>query len=381
MGFFNKKNKIHQWIPAFIFCAAVIIFYKVVDWIPQLLNAINTFLGVLSPFFIGLVIAVILNTPTSKLENLFKKSNNKFWSKHSRSVSVAITYLVLIALISLAISFVMPRLIDSIANLIENIPGYYKQVANFFSSKMNSEGKLYGINVKTVLSFVTPERILSFFDISNITQYIGKVFEFGSTIVTVFMSFIISVYMLLAKERLIKSFKTFLSLIFPKSFLAKLSGFTISAYDIFSTYIYSQLLDAVILAVFMSIALTIVGLPYSLLFGILIGLCNLIPYFGATISCAAAIIFAVISVGFGKAVIIAVVIIVIQQLDANIIQPRIVGDSLGLHPFYVLLAITIGGGYFGFLGILIGVPIIAMIKMVINHFYKSKVIIQPQNKE
>lgn len=381
MGFFNNKHKIRQWLPAFIFCAAVIIFYKLVDWIPQLLLAIGKFLGILSPFFIGLVIAVILYVPSKKLEDFFNKSNYSFLKKYSRAISVTLTYLLFIAFIVVSLSFVIPRLIDSIAKLIDSMPGYYNQVSDYFSSKMNSEGKLYGIDVKKVLSLITPERIFNFFNLSNISLYIGKVFEFGSAIVTFFVSFIVSIYMLLAKERLVKSLKTFLSLFTPKKVLQKISHFTVSACNIFNKYIYSQVLDALILAVCMSIALTIVRLPYSLLFGILIGVFNLIPYFGATISCIITIIFALISQGFGKAIIITIVILVIQQIDANILQPKIVGDSLGLHPFYVLLAITVGGGYFGLLGILIGVPIIAMIKMIINYIYEVKNITPYGKKE
>lgn len=383
MGFFNDKNKLRQWLPAFIFVAGAIIFYKLVDWIPEFILAIGKFLNILSPFFIGFVIAVILLTPSKKLENLLNKNNNKFIKKYSRALSVAFTYLVFITLVLLAFSFVIPRLFDSIAKLIDSVPEYYNQVSNFFSSKMNAEGKIYGINVQKVLSLITPERVLSFFDVSSITPYIGKVFEFGSAIVTFFMSFIVSIYMLLARERLIKSFKTFISLFFSKKIIGKLSKFAVSACNIFNAYIYSQILDALILGVLMSIALTIVGLPYSLLFGILIGVFNLIPYFGAAISCIATIIFSMISQGFGKAVIVAIIILVIQQIDANILQPRIVGDSLGLHPFYVLLAITVGGGYFGFLGILIGVPIIAIIKLIINYIYEAKnmVPIKQESKE
>lgn len=372
MGFFNKKTFLKQWLPAFIFCAAVIVFYKIVDWIPGLLKVINNFLGILSPFFIGLAIALILYIPSNKFENLLKKCKNKFISKHARAFSVTVTYLIFIALVVLAFSFVIPKVVDSVGKLIDAIPGYYNQVSDFFTSKMDSNGKFYGIDVKKVLSLFTPEKVLSFLSFSSITPYISKVFEFGSALVTFFMSFIISVYMLLARERLSKSFKTFLSLFIPTKTLDRASRFLKSACDIFNTYIYSQILDAFILAVCLSLALTIVGMPYSLLFGILIGLFNLIPYFGATISCAVTIIFALISEGFTRALIIAIVILVIQQLDANILQPRIVGGSLGIHPFYVLLAITVGGGYFGFIGILIGVPIMAVIKLLINYIYKAK---------
>ena len=238
MGFFNKKTFLKQWLPAFIFCAAVIVFYKIVDWIPGLLKVINNFLGILSPFFIGLAIALILYIPSNKFENLFKKYKNKFISKHARAFSVTVTYLIFIALVVLAFSFVIPKVVDSVGKLIDAIPGYYNQVSDFFTSKMDSNGKFYGIDVKKVLSLFTPEKVLSFLSFSSITPYISKVFEFGSALVTFFMSFIISVYMLLARERLSKSFKTFLSLFIPTKTLDRASRFLKSACDIFNTYIY-----------------------------------------------------------------------------------------------------------------------------------------------
>lgn len=369
MGFFKEKHKVKEWIPPFVFVAAVIIFYKLIDWIPGLFSFIGNFIGILSPFFIALIIAVILYVPSSKIEALLKKKNDPMLSKCARGISVLLTYLVFIALIVLAFSFVIPRIIESIVNLIDAIPDYYNTITKLFEERMDANGKFYGIDVKGLLSFLTPERVLSFFNLSDVTSYIGKVVAFGSSIISVIIGFIVSVYMLLARERLTKSFRKFFSIFLPESALKKTGKFTVAAANIFNKYIYSQLLDACILGIFMSIALSIIGLDYAILFGMLIGICNLIPYFGATISCGVVIIFSMISQGFGKALIVAIVIIVIQQLDANILQPRIVGDSLGLHPFYVLLAITIGSGYFGFWGILIGVPIIAIIKLLVNYIY------------
>ena len=122
----------------------------------------------------------------------------------------------------------------------------------------------------------------------------------------------------------------------------------------------------------MSLILLILKVPYAPLFGMLIGLFNLIPYFGATISCAAVAIFVLVTDSWLKALITLACIVAAQQFDANFMQPRIVGHTVGIRPIYVLIAITVFGSLFGFIGILIGVPIIATLRMIILDLLKIK---------
>ena len=163
-----------------------------------------------------------------------------------------------------------------------------------------------------------------------------------------------------------------LGMIIPKERINRLGGVTVRSAHIFYSYIYSQLIDSAIVSVLMTIVFVIIGLPYALLLGILMGLCNIIPYFGSIIGGVGVVLVTLISSGdILKAVIASICIIVVQQLDANLIQPRIVAESVGLKPIYVLLAIMIGSGLFGFVGILISVPVMAVIRMLIVEYIKS----------
>ena len=144
--------------------------------------------------------------------------------------------------------------------------------------------------------------------------------------------------------------------------------------EIFLKFLASQFLDAIVVGILTSVAMSIMGVKYGLLLGFLIGLFNMIPYFGAIIAVTISIIITFLTGGISQAIWMAVVVIILQQIDANIINPKIVGDSLKISPLLVIFAVTIGGAYFGFLGMFLAVPIVAVIKIVLIDYinYKEK---------
>ena len=139
-------------------------------------------------------------------------------------------------------------------------------------------------------------------------------------------------------------------------------------------FLASQFLDAIVVGILTSVAMSIMGVEYGVLLGFLIGLFNMIPYFGAIIAVTISIIITFLTGGISQAIWMAVVVIILQQIDANIINPKIVGDSLKISPLLVIFAVTIGGAYFGFLGMFLAVPIVAVIKIVLIDYinYKEK---------
>ena len=145
--------------------------------------------------------------------------------------------------------------------------------------------------------------------------------------------------------------------------------------EVFFNFIGGQVLDAFVVGILTSIAMSIIGVKYSVLLGFMIGLFNLIPYFGAIIAVIIAIIITLFTGGIGQAILMAVVIIILQQLDANIINPKIIGNSLSISPLLVIFAVTVGGAYFGVLGMFLAVPIFTVIKLLIEEYvdYKNSI--------
>lgn len=149
-----------------------------------------------------------------------------------------------------------------------------------------------------------------------------------------------------------------------------------SSNSIFFKFLSSQILDAFIVGILTAIAMSILGVKYAILLGFFIGLSNLIPYFGAIVGVGISIIITIFTGGIGKAIWMAIIVIILQQIDANIINPKIVGNSLKVSPLLVIFAVTIGGAYFGILGMFLAVPIFAIIKVIIEDYidYKSKIV-------
>lgn len=372
----NKKGNVLSfkkfWLPLFLFAVAVIIFYKVVDRLPQIFSTIFDFLSVLSPLIGGIVIAFVLYKPAHALESVCLKSKKLFFKKHARGISVLICYSALVLILAVMLYLLLPRIFESTVNLVQNLPAYYNSAVEYIKNAVGPREKILGVDINALLGSFSIKSVLSFFDLSSVGKYAGEIAKVSGKVINVFMAFVVSVYVLLGRNHLVKVFAKLLSLVIPKEKVIKIKKFTIRATAIFYSYIYSQLVDCVIVSVMLIIVFSIIGLPYALLLAILMGLCNLIPYFGSIIGGVGVVLVTLVSTGdILKAVIALLTIIVVQQLDANIIQPRIVANSVGLKPLYVLIAIMIGSGLFGFVGILISVPVMAVLRMIIVDYMKS----------
>ena len=371
----KKKSSVSNfrkiWLPLFLFVVAIITFYKVVDDLPKVFAAILNVISVISPFIGGIVIAFILYKPAYALEKLCLKSNKSFLKNNARGISVLACYLALILLLAVILYLFLPRFFNSVMELVQDLPVYFNSAVAYISGLIGPDGKIFGIDVSGILSSINVNDILSFFDLNAVGKYAGEILGATGAIVDVFMAFVVSVYVLLGRNHLIKVFKKLLSLVIPRERISKFKGLSVRISEIFYNYIYSQLIDCAIVCVLLTIVFYIIGLPYALLLGILMGLCNIIPYFGSIIGGIGVVLITLISSGdILKAVIALALIIVVQQVDANLIQPRIVAESVGLRPLYVLLAIMVGSGLFGFVGIIIGVPVMAVIRMIIVDYIK-----------
>ncbi len=370
---FEKFKKL--WIPLFIFTAIVIIFYKTVDQLGVVVGGILEFLKIFSPIVTAAIIAFLLFIPQNAIEKLFKKlKKTNFFNKHSRGISVGITYTLIITIIAGAIYLLFPAISRSITSLIEDVPKYYESVIKYLHQLGGESGKILGIiDVKEIEKNITVEAILGYFNLNSMDQYLNEILKVGSFFSNLIISIVMSVYMLCSHEQIVLAMGKVLNLIFKKKTLYTVYSYVARGAKIFYDYIYGAFLDAIIVGVVLGIALSIFKIPYGLLLGIFVGLCNLIPYFGAIISGGIAVIATYITTGdWLKALIALAIILVIQQIDANLVQPRIVGHSVGVKPFYVLVAITVGGALFGFVGILLSVPTAAFIKMLILDIFEIR---------
>ena len=351
----------------------VVFFYKMLDNFSSIQQWFGKFFAIMKPFLIGLLISYILYMPCKKIENIFKKSRLKLLSKKSRGLSVITTYIIFVLIIIVVINCIFPVLRDSIIELVSNVPGYYEILVNKYN-ELPEDSILKSDLIKDKMSEFTNIDIKQFLNINNdkIIEYLKSIIDIFSGIFDVFVSIVVSVYILLQRTSIIKSLRRFARAIFKKDVYETIDNYFTKANEVFFTFISSQLLDAVIVGILTTIAMMILRVNYAPLIGFMIGLFNLIPYIGAIVAVALGILITLITGGFGKALAMAIVVIVLQQIDANIINPKILGSSLETSPLLVIFAITIGGAYFGIMGMFLGVPIAVVIKAVVTDFVNSR---------
>ena len=364
-----------KWLFWFSFAVAAIIVYKTIDSVTAIFSWVGNLFNLLMPFFMALLIAYILYMPSKKIENGIKKIKFKIFKNHARGLSVLCVYILTILIILLIINVVMPTISTSIKDLANNLPNYYNSALEYFNN-LDEDSILSKIKIneqiKKLQNINFEEEILKYANIDNIASVLGGLLGATNVIFDLFVTIVVSVYMLLERSD-IKSFLQNLSkAIFDKKTNEAIARYYRKTNSIFFSFITSQLLDAIIVGIVTGIAMSIMKVKYAVLLGFLIGLFNIIPYFGAIVAVIIAVIITIFTGGFIQAIWLAVIVVALQQIDANIINPKILGNSLNLSPILVIFTVTVGGAYFGVLGMFLGVPVIAFIKIILEDFILMK---------
>lgn len=360
---FFKGDKGRKYLEYLFLIIIAILFYKLVDIIPWSIDGVKAIFSITAPVISAFIITFLLHVPALKIENLLKKTKG-FFAKHARGISVLAVYLILIIFITLFIYAIVPVLTRNVVELAKNVPGYTERVIAMLRGFADENGLIFGFDVFEALDKL-PKYIVDFLSTERIFSVLSGAYSVGSTIVSVILTMIISVYMMLDRDGLISTCGKVMGIFVRGKTVSATHDYLKRISAIFYSYVYSQLLDALIVSVIFTIVFAIIGVPYFFFFGVLIGVMNLIPYFGAIIGGVIVVFVTLITNGLTSALITAALILVVQQLDANILQPRIVGETVGIRPLYVLAAITVGGGLFGFWGVLISVPTMATIRMIL----------------
>lgn len=369
----NKEWK--KWLFWFTFAVATIIVYKTIDSVSSILYGISSFLKLLMPFLMAILVAYILYMPSRGIENALNKTKFKFLKKHRRGLSVLLVYLIAVLLIFITINFIVPTLSTSVKELVENLPNYYNNAIDYFNN-LDEDSLLVKLNineyVKTLQEINFGKQIINWISLDNISSYVKGIMGAANIIFDAFVTLVVSVYILLERTEIYNFLKNLSKAIFNKKVNMAIGRYYKKTNSIFFNFITSQLLDAFVVGLITSIAMSIMGVKYAVLLGFMIGLFNVIPYFGAIVAVVISIIITIFTGGVAKAIWLAIVVIVLQQIDANVINPRILGNSLNLSPILVIFAVTVGGAYLGVLGMFLGVPVMALLKLIVEDFIEYK---------
>ncbi len=371
---FRWENKYLHWgVTAFLVIAASLLFYYGIFHMRTLITGIKTFFSIMAPIIYGFAIAYILSPVVNFLEKQliypFLKKRKKTLAKRGRRVvrwiCVLLSLFLLLIIIYTLIMMILPQLIRSIMNIIYSFPYYVRSIESWLNTFVEKGWKLDPEMIDMLTQYSEQaQNYLSTNILPQMQQMLRNisagVFDILVFLKNFLIGAIVSIYVLADKEIFVARSKMVVYAIFP----AKVSNTIIHSmrftHQTFGGFISGKILDSAIIGVLCYIGTTILSMPYAILVSVVVGVTNVIPFFGPYLG-AIPCIFLILLVDPLKSVYFAFFILLLQQFDGNILGPKILGDSTGLSSFMVIVSIMIGGGLFGIMGMIIGVPVCAVI--------------------
>ncbi len=332
-------------------------------------HLLNVLFELLNPFIIGGIIAYILCAPAKFFDRHLRKllcRGEKDRSRLCWRLSIAIVLILMLAFVSAVMAVVVPQLISSVMMFANNLQSYAltlnKYVQEFIQNFIYADEMVQYLTNSWQEILVSVTSALS----SILPSIVSGLMGLASGITTFFMALIISIYLLSGKDTLMAQVKKVLAALLSRQKYASTLQISAMSDRIFRRYVIGQLCDALLIGVLTFVVMTIAGMPYAILIAVIVGVTNVIPMFGPFIGAVPSGLIVLASAGIGKTILFVVLIVIIQQIDGNILVPRIIGESIGLSGFWVLFAIFVGGGLFGIPGIIIGVPTWSVIYSIIR---------------
>lgn len=370
-----------------IVAACTLVIAIILNW-QNVINELSRLVKVLMPFIFGIILAFLINPLVNSIKSLMNRfffHNKK--EKCCKYVSVALSYFILIGLLTITIVYIVPQISESIKELTKSLGTGYNYIVNNTEEIQNRYPLLPMKDISEMLKKVLPENIFGYgTDLAKVV--FPYVYNFSASFITGTINFIfaivISCYIILDKQKIIKGIRRGIYVFTSKKNAPIIWDTFRECNHIFNGFLYGKSIDSLIIGILSLIVMSIIHLPYALLLSVIVGVTNMIPYFGPFIGAVpGVIIYLVIQPKY--AIIYVIMILVLQQFDGLYLGPRILGDLTGIKPLWVIFGITVGGAYFGVLGMFLGVPTVAVIMHIINVIMerkiKKKILLEFQNKE
>lgn len=344
----NKWKLTQQMASNIVVVFAGILFYVGLSHFDQVRATMSGFVHIIMPFIWGLVIAYLLDGPARYFERTILKKY--------RGLAILLSYVLAVLLLGFLGRMVIPQLVQSVVALLNNVPVYLEHLndlvvkAGMDTAEMEQLIGSYQELVQKAAAMIS----------SLLPKLLGYGVAIGSGVINAFTAIIASVYMLLSKEKLVGQLRKLVVAFAPQRYATHILDVCRNANGVFSGFINGKLIDSAIIGVICFVVTTLLKTPFALLISVIVGVTNIIPFFGPFIGAIPSIMILLI-VDPWSALEFAIFVIILQQFDGNILGPKILGDSTGLPALWVLVAIIVGGGLFGFAGMVVGVPTFAVL--------------------
>ena len=373
MNFKDFKNnhdlKVNRWIPYTIATCSAVALYTVLNNLPEITGAVSRVLSLISPVLIGIAVAYLM-TPIVKfvdgqLSGLVKKEGIR------NAIAVAISSLGILICFTILMSFLVPQIIDSIVQFINNINSYSK-AASAFLDNLNKTAEAHNLDMERIRSLFNDlmENIVRFIT-NNARNMVKGSVSYGGSAFNVLIGLIVAVYFLLSKKSILNGFDRLGRLTMKHEKYESAKVFLSKCNKIFTSFIVQDLLDALIVGIVNFIFMSIMKIPYAVLISVVVGVTNLAPTFGPF---AGAFIgaFILFFADTGNTILFLIFTLILQLVDGYIIKPRLFGNTLGVPGVWITVGIIMGGKLFGVLGILLAVPLVGIITFMYREFIARK---------
>jgi predicted PurR-regulated permease PerM len=355
------------WLQALLFLGAVFILFNIIANSSAIFAAVGNFLRIISPVIVGFVIAYLLSGACNFFERIIEKNAKRpFVKKRARGLSVMIVYLLALSLLYLAGLFLFPLIVRNIIEFIQSLPQLYLEARNWImgfdwgglSEMFDIEGQLQTFFDNFTFADVMAQVQIGVYSVT------GFVVNITSGVFNAVIATIISIYASLHKKKVLDMFNRVMNIFVKEPRLSLVRSHLYLANDLFYKFIKAQFLDACILGFLATILLSVLGVPFAVVLGLFLGVCNMIPQFGSIFGTIVTIMFTLITGSPTQALMVAIFLTILQQIDANVISPKIMGTALKINPILIISSLIIGGAYFGIIGMFLSIPIMAMLKIL-----------------
>lgn len=351
-------NKNVKYKDILVFAIIGIIIYKIIDNYDFFFNTAKNFLSIMSPFIYSLIFAYMLNPIMKFFERKFK---------FSRGNAILITYTIITGIVIMLFLFTIPTLIDSIISIIKEIPTYMEKIQEWINLAIkNPRLNEWIVNAGLINKIEILSMKIGNFTITVLQGMLGYILSFTGNLVKIVFGFLIAIYVLSDKEGLLKNAKSLIYILFKEKKASQLIKAFKTYNKMIGVYIGTKAIDSAIIGGIALICLIIVKAPYALLLSIIVAITNMIPYFGPFIG---EVVGAAVCVFVSpmKAIMVFLILLLIQQFDAWYLDPKLIGAKVGVKPFWIIMGVTIGGAFWGPVGMLLASPTLATINI---YYYK-----------
>ena len=369
------KKYMHWGLTAFCVIAASVLFYMLLRYTAVIRDSFSGLMKILSPFVLGLVITYLLSPLMTVFEKLFTKKGGKP-TKTAKTLSIILCEIILILILTMIVYMILPQLYSSIETIVVKSPEYFTKFSLWVESKLIGHPEIESYvsaaldTLSDTVGGLFTEKVLP--SIGNIVSGLTTgVVAVVKAVFNLLVGIIVSVYLLSNRKLVIGGCRKLLFSLFTIETAEAIRDAVRFVDKTFIDFIVGKLLDSAIIGLICYIVCAILQMPYALLVSVIVGVTNIIPFFGPFIGAVPSSLI-ILMVNPLKCLIFVIFVIVLQQVDGNIIGPKILGNAIGVNGFWIMFAIIVGGGLFGFIGMLIGVPVFVVIYTALGKLINKK---------